>query len=89
MRLPWAGGWPSGLRGLVSRPAEAWQWRGLWLEEDGVGRVSLTRTVRRSEVEGARPFACISSILSEGDLVQLRCSQFICSIDIYYYYPRF
>ena len=30
-RLPRAGGWLSGLRGLGSRPAEAWQWRGLWL----------------------------------------------------------
>ena len=48
MRLPRAGGWPSGLRGFGSRLAEARQWRGLRWEEDGVGRGCLSRAVRRS-----------------------------------------
>ena len=55
MRLPRAGGWQSGLRGLGIRPAEARQWRGLQWEEGGVGR-ALREPLGTVVVDGARYF---------------------------------
>ena len=65
MRLPIAGGCPSGLRDLGSRPAGARQWRGLWWEEGGVGRGSLTQTFRRSR-GGRRSFLRLNQLAQLG-----------------------
>ena len=69
MRLPRPRGWPSGLRGIGSRPAEARQLRDSGGKRTESGEDFLPGPFGGVGVDGARSFFCISSRSSRSYII--------------------